>query len=195
MCYCCYERDVDPLRNLGGYDGGKQTKQCYCLRLGPQSNGSETSPLSEFFIVNSGLIRFINYMNLVFDMMTIMMMFKRINKGSRRILHVVPVSLPFTPADDCAQESHHGHIRGHAGHGGLSHGKKMIVSFNSGRTQVGDETNYTPAAIHLRREKRLTLGNDGVRMGAAAEFTSAFKSGHDNQSAESQGVRRRNTLI
>lgn len=61
--------------------------------------------------------------------------------------------------------------------------------------QVGDETNYIPAAIHLRREKSLTLGNDGVRMGTAVKFTSAFKSGHDNQSAESGGVRRRNTLI
>lgn len=60
---------------------------------------------------------------------------------------------------------------------------------------MGDEANYIPAAIHLRREKRLTLGNDGVRMGTAAKFTSAFKSGQDNQSAESEGVRRRDTLI
>lgn len=31
--------------------------------------------------------------------------------------------------------------------------EKIIVSFNSGRTQVGDETNYIPAAIHLRKKK------------------------------------------
>lgn len=71
-------------------------------------------------------------------MMTIMMMFKRGNKGSRRVLHIVP-RLPAVHVgddDDGTRERHHGRIRGYAGRGGLSHKKLSFHLSVEGRRWV-----------------------------------------------------------